>query len=371
VIELYHHSVRAGHFDEAYDLFRTRIDRETYYGFGAYHLQINLLLALFPDGENAPPRLRDEDAQARLLCDLALVLSMTGQAARTRPLWERALTIFRRLENSLAVAIGLASIADDELNAGSLRAAERNLRTRVDICHELKDEYREAVGRQELGRVLAYRGAWAESESELSSALTNAEAEGRLGDQSILWSYRALGVLLRRRTGTGEDAQAAIDCAQRALDLERENARTKNRPTVISEIRAHWLLGAARCAAGHYGEAETLLHDALQGCRRIGYAVLEADVLATLARLHAAQAADEDARRAALEALTITDRCGYALQGADTHLALAELARARGDLPTAREHAAEALRLATCDGPPDYTYKAAYHEATVLLASLA
>ena len=33
-------------------------------------------------------------------------------------------------------------------------------------------------------------------------------------------------------------------------------------------------------------------------------------------------------------------------------------------------HAREARRLATCDGPPDYTYKVAYDEAGALLKEL-
>jgi hypothetical protein len=43
---------------------------------------------------------------------------------------------------------------------------------------------------------------------------------------------------------------------------------------------------------------------------------------------------------------------------------------ARGDHPAAHHHAAEAHRLATCDGPPDYTYHAAYTESAMLLAEL-
>jgi hypothetical protein len=53
----------------------------------------------------------------------------------------------------------------------------------------------------------------------------------------------------------------------------------------------------------------------------------------------------------------------------DAHLELAKL-RLSTDRPAARHHAEEALRLATCDGPPDYTYHAAYQEALGLLAQL-
>ena len=68
------------------------------------------------------------------------------------------------------------------------------------------------------------------------------------------------------------------------------------------------------------------------------------------------------------EALFITERCGYVLQGAGAHLLLAELARARGDCEAVLRHATEAKRLATCDGPPDYTHKVAYDEACAFLA---
>jgi Flp pilus assembly protein TadD len=86
--------------------------------------------------------------------------------------------------------------------------------------------------------------------------------------------------------------------------------------------------------------------------------------------LRAATGAPDEARRLAEEALLITKRSGYVLQGADAHLELAKLALARGDKSAALEHAREARRLATCDGPPDYTYKVAYDEAGALLEQL-
>lgn len=55
------------------------------------------------------------------------------------------------------------------------------------------------------------------------------------------------------------------------------------------------------------------------------------------------------------------------MQGADAHLVLAQLALARVDRTDAKEHAQQARTLASCDGPPDYTYYAAYAEACALL----
>jgi hypothetical protein len=49
------------------------------------------------------------------------------------------------------------------------------------------------------------------------------------------------------------------------------------------------------------------------------------------------------------------------------HWLLGAAYRLNGDLAQALQHAREARRLATCDGPPDYTYKVAYDEAGALL----
>ena len=97
----------------------------------------------------------------------------------------------------------------------------------------------------------------------------------------------------------------------------------------------------------------------------------EADILIDLARLRAAAGAADEAQRLADEARVIAERGSYVLQGADAHLELARLALVRSDRRAARQHAEEARRLATCDGPPDYTYRAAYAESATLLASLA
>ena len=133
-----------------------------------------------------------------------------------------------------------------------------------------------------------------------------------------------------------------------------------------NDIRALWLMGAAHRAAGQPDEAERHLHKALERCRRANLVEMEANVLIDLARLRAAAGVMDEAQRLAQEAEVITGN-SYIVPRADAHLELAKLAFARGDKITAREHAQKAKDLATCDGPPDYTYKAAYDEAEVLL----
>jgi len=375
VIELYHHTVRAGQYDEAQTLFGDRLNALTYYQFGAYHLQIELLRALFPDGEDHPPLLKDEHAQLRVLNELANSYGQTGQPRLAVPLLERVISIGETRGNIEFVAIALINLTcAAQVPIGALRTAEANLRRSIMLAMESHDEQDEAVGHEELGRLLAYRGMWIESEAELR--LSTAYSERTEDGQGLCvdYAYRALCHLLHRRSVTAPtdlksgtaDFGSAIAFARRTLYLAEEVARTRY-PHPRDYIRAHWLLGAAYRVAGQWDEAENHLNEGLERCRRISMVDHEADILVDLARLRMATAKPQEAHRLAREALLITERSGYVLQGADTQLVLAQLAKDRGDAKLLREHAEEALRLATCDGPPAYTYKAAYDEATALL----
>jgi len=377
VIELYHHTVRAGQLDEARTLYRDRLRDPLYYQLGAYQLIIDLMRALFTDGEKYPPRLKDERAQSWTLNELANAYSLSGQPRRAVPLFEKHNSISEKLDEKKNLAIGLGNLAYGQVQIGALRVAEGNLRRCIGLSRETSEPY-EAIGRQELGRLLAYRGAYAESEVELTTALKMFEKSNDLQYQGIIHAYRALHALLRLRTAACDGSprpetatlKLALASARRALELADETARTIH-PVERDYVQAHWLLGAAHRVAGQGDEAERHLLEALERCRRINLVDSEADILIDLARLRAAAGAADEAQRLADDARFIAERCGYVLQGADAHLELARLELSRGDRHAARHHAEEARRLATCDGPPDYTYQAAYAEAGALLASLA
>ncbi len=373
LVELYHHTVRAGEFDEARTLFRDRLLHPLYYQLGAYQLVIDLMRALFPDGEDQPPRLKAQNDQGWTLNALASAYSISGQPRRAVLLFETSNGIAEMRGDTNDLAVGLGALASVALfPIGALRAAETNHRRRIALCRKTKDGFNEAVGHQELGRLLAYRGAYAESETELSNALNTFKKQKEAQAQCLYWAYRAQRELLRLRSGRKSairNPQSAVAPARRALELADEDARTTY-PVERDYLRAHWLLGAAHRVASRFDEAEHQLRDALERCRRIGAVDLEADILIDLARLGAATEAPDEAQGQAEEALDIAERSGYVLQGADAHLELAKLALARGDKSAARDHAAEARRLATCDGPPDYTYRAAYDEADALLKQL-
>jgi tetratricopeptide (TPR) repeat protein len=383
VIELYHHMVRAGNLDEARVLFRDRISQSTYYQFGAYQLRIELLDALFLDGEDKPPRLKDESAQAWTLNGLANTYALSGQPHRAVPLFEQAIKLGEAKGDKENLAIRLGNVAGmAQIHIGSLNAAERNLRRRIDLSREIADEDSEGTGHYERGRILAYAGQWEESEKAFNAGEEQKKKTHHIQGQGLIWAYRAQRFLLIAR----DDLQSSIvnlkspvECAQRALELADEQA--KDIPIPRDYVRAYWLLGSAYRANNELTLAEENLSKSLNLCRQINMVDHEANILLDLARLSfdyalcsaSGSAQDElfkDAQEKAFEALVITERSGYVLQGADVNLFLAQYAlEQEKDKVKAKAYAESALKLAYCDGPP-YYYKVAYEEAERMIARL-
>jgi tetratricopeptide (TPR) repeat protein len=412
VIELYHHTVHAGRYDEAFDLFRDRLHAPLYYRLGAYQTCIELLRALFPGagdplagtlarvaepgrarvpaapvpaGPAALPRLKKEGDQAWTLNELANSYGLCGQSRLAVPLLRQHTAIREKQGNKVNLAIGLGNLADDQLKLGELAAAEGNLRRRIELCHEIEDEFREAVGHQELGRLLTYQGAFDESEKVHQRAI---ELANRLHNQQIecvVQAYSALRALLMN------EHTIALQAARRARELAELDFPGIGK-LERDIIQAEWLLGAALVAlalaprpGGHphlpnlgdgvggeglLARAEIHLTQALTRCRRINMVDLEPDILLAWARWHEAKGHHEQAGRDAEAALTIADRCEYRLKQADCHNLLARLALGAGDRRAARHHAQTARERAWCDGPP-HCYQPALEEAERLLAAIA
>jgi tetratricopeptide (TPR) repeat protein len=362
-IELYHHTARAGLYYEAVVLFHDQLATPLYYRFGAYQTRIELLLALFPGGEDRPPRLKDENAQAWTLGVLANSYSRSGQPRRAASLFEQHNALQEKAGDKKNLATGLGNIADAQLKLGELTAAENSLRRSIALSREIKDEFWEAVGHRELGWLLAYRGAFDEAAGELDIALGLFEKRRVTQAICIVWSYRALRAMLMN------DAGAALEAAQRAFEFWKQSAK-ETYPNERDRVHVEWLWGAALVLEGKdLSGAETHLGEALTGCRRINLVEFEPDILLAWGRLLLARGDESGARAVAEEALRLAERCEFRLQEAAIHNFLARVALAARERGIARAHAESARARALCDGPP-YCYKPALDEAEGLLREL-
>ena len=359
-IELYWHTVGAGLFDAARELLNARlIPNPLYYRFGAYERVIELLRALFPEGEDQSPRLTLEGGQGWTLNALANSYSLSGQPRRAVPVFGGAADLADKLgdKGNLARALGnLSHMA--QLPLGRLQAAEGSLRRNSELCSEIAHEFGEAVGHQEVGRLLAYEGRFPEAERELETALKSFHSHGMPQSECIVYAYRGLLRLLRH------DPKAALGAV-------RESRRLADVESVEADIIwAEWLLGWVHTTLGEPAAAEPHLNEALSRCRRINLVELEPSILLAWARWHHGGGDGTQARRFAEDALRITDRCEYRLNQAEIHNFLARLALDSGKPAEARDHAQKAKDYAYCDGPPHY-YKPAHEEAERLLAQAA
>jgi tetratricopeptide (TPR) repeat protein len=249
-IELYHHLLHAGRYDEARRIFRDRIDTPTYYQFGAYDLQIDLLRGLFPDGEEHPPRLRDESDQAWTLNALANSYALSGQPRRAIPLFEMATAIYERRDEKLYLAIGLGALATFQIDVGQFRAAEANLRRSIALCQELGETYYEAIGHKELGRLLAYAGRWQEAEDALDAAMNINEPRGGVQAQGLIWAYRALLALLQSRASLASSPPPSSPLQERTAEFRRHHPDPPGRGSFLTPLCAFPPRAARQCRGG-------------------------------------------------------------------------------------------------------------------------
>jgi tetratricopeptide (TPR) repeat protein len=370
LLEAYHHTVNSGNFDEALQIMRGShlIPDDLWYRFGAYGLCIELLLQLFPDGEDMPPRLKDEADQAWTLGALANSYYMYGQPRKSIPLHERDSESRERRGDEIGPTIVLVNLAACQLAIGSIDSAESNLRRSISLSlsrgmktgiqgdfgplEKIMTETLQLGARAELGLLLAYRARFDESIAELAEALKVVENQGQTSSECVIWSFRAQRALLI------SDPLEALGSALKVRELADEKRYERSR------IRAEWLLGAAHLACSHLDEAENHLNEALSRDRRINMVDHEASILLEVAKLRHAQKHDPEALKLAIEALTIADRCEYRLQQAEIHNFLGQFYFDTNAKTKARKHAEIAKERAECG------YVPALKQAETLLAKL-
>jgi tetratricopeptide (TPR) repeat protein len=367
VIELYHHLVKAGKYDEACVLFRDRINKPTYYQLSAHQLRIELLKELFPEGEDQLPRLEKEPAQAWTLNGLANTYALSGKPARAVPLYLKQMTLQEKNDNKKSLAIGLGNVAHmAQIQVCQLSAATAHLHKHIALCRKIKDKYREAVGHQELGHVLAFQGRIKEDspcvDEELVKSTAYWEKEKDYQGLSIDWAYRSLSALVQARLAAlapGEETYwsemgiEALARAREALAFAVETIKTQF-PVPRDFVQTYWLLGEAliqcllspgavpwkpfeipfydeyfqqpkerlKLAKGEeWAAAERCLNEALRRCRKVNLVEFEPDILLAHARLLQAQKSPLAAIEKTLEeALDIAQRAGYRLHLTDLHL---------------------------------------------------
>ncbi|UCH88408.1 MAG: tetratricopeptide repeat protein [Thermoplasmata archaeon] len=340
VIELYHHTVRAGRYEEAIKMYNDRLSSPLYFMSGSYQTQIELLEAIFSEGYDNPSVELREDYIAWVYNSLANSYSLSGQPRRAIPLFKRQISIREKQGKKKSIAIGLVNLAYmAQIHIGDLEFAEKNLRQGIEIdieivnIKDLDDDY------NNLAKVLIYLGN-DECEEILEKAMNIATEYNNSQMQGIIFSYRSFLALLI------DNPDEALGCAEKAFECAKKYEREEHR-IARDFIAANWLIGASCVALRKPNKAEEPLNLAITECRKINLVQHEADILLSLAKLRFFKDKKEESLKLALEALEMADRCSYILQQADIEEFLGNFYLDRGDNEKARQYLEKCLEHCT------------------------
>ncbi len=342
-IELYDKLVGLGRYQEAFELFRDRLDDATLYRLSAAPRRLELLRALFPDGEEAPPRLEKAEDQGWTLNAMAQAYQFSGQPGAAVGLFRQGATIAEREGNKRNLGVGLRNVSDAQRLSGGLHGAERAARGSLVLTRQPGEAFREAVSLQRLGTALAARGEGGAAARALIRSSRLQEARDNRQGEGVVAAYRAELALSQGR------ATEARDLAERARALAGVWRHEHD------FIRTARLQGAAALLLDDLATAAERLHHALQRARTVELAEEELPVLVALAELHRRCGEPQIARELLEQVWEPAERGPYPLFHADALVVLAQIERDAGNTPGAIAAATRAFQLAWCDGPP-YAY---------------
>jgi tetratricopeptide (TPR) repeat protein len=196
--------------------------------------------------------------RASALGGLADLRAMEGAFDEARALVAENHAIIEEIGIPQTAAADLIAVADVEILAGDLDAAERLLREALDRLEPLHDQFSAVNAAWRLALVLLRRGR----DDEAGLLLEQASA---LDGGEYVHGWRCvLGAVLAARRGRREEAGGLLEESDRALDSLPE-----------SGTRADALLeGAGACELlGRTAEAAARLRRAADIARRLGYVV--------------------------------------------------------------------------------------------------
>jgi tetratricopeptide (TPR) repeat protein len=354
-IELYQALIGLGRYDDAWQVFRERLNTALHSLLSASQQQIGLLELLFPDGHGASPRLQSEEQKGWAIHALAEAYFYKGLPGM-------ASELFRRVLTSPACASRLVNAAWHDLSgslfhSGQLHEAERAARHSLRLSHELADLFWEAVSLGYLFHPLRARN----DEDHMRQAGTR--------------SLRLFTKLRRTRcAGVAKALLADLALRQkdftRAADLAAEAwgaAHLKRRERDF--IRAARVQGAAAFGQGHLDTAAERLQCALKRARAVEFVEEELPSLIALATLHHEKGRTDEARELLNEVWEPAEAGPYPLFHADALNLLARIEHGTGCRDAATDAAARAYRKSWCDGPP-YAYHWGLQDAKQLLAEV-
>jgi tetratricopeptide (TPR) repeat protein len=315
-----------GNSDDAELLYHDRLSTPLFEGLGGFATIVELLSPLFTHGFDRPPALLTIRAQSYATNELALALRYLGDHAQAQRLYAVVIRIDLQERDARNLGTDLENLSDGLQDVGQLATAERAFQLSLALTQEAHEQERiDAVYQYLIGQY-AVTGAWAQGET--AYAALQASPEQFVKTSAFPFIHTA-----RLRWGQGQDPGPMLG---EALRLARDNR------FLLAEREAQRLAGEVAFFRGDLPQAHEAWHATYTIAQRQGVPL--GPYLADLARLHAAQQEDGQARALLTEALALGGH-GVALAAVEVHVAFGEPAEAKLYVDTA-------YREAWANGPP-------------------
>ncbi len=342
-MELYNTLIGLGRYEDAFIVFRDRLEYATLWRLSASRQRIELLESLFPDGVEQAPRLSEPRMKGYTLNALAMGYVAIGQPGGAIPLLRRSNEIDSAQKDDKNLSVGLGNLSDALRLSGALREAESAARQALLITRTTEDRFKEGVILYLLGVALAACGIVEESDAALRRSLRIWIAQSDRQSEGVVNAY-----LAQRALWVGDFADAC-KLADRAWELAHDLKYERD------FIRAARVQGAAALGLGDFPVAEERLHHALTRARQVNLAEEELPALIALAEMRRREGRLPEARELLDDVWDGAERGPYPLENADALNVLAQIERDAGRTAQAIDAATQAYPLAWCDGPP-YAY---------------
>jgi len=381
VIKLYYRTVNAKRYEEALELFDERLVQFLSDYLGEYPLGVELLDAFNIEYKKGDRIITTINNQILMLSLYEVYKTHSGKRFELLKFLHRAYNVASQQKELKCELTCLSNIGAFSLSFGDLENSTTSLLKGLSLIEDFEYHLIEGTIRLNLGLCYLYMKEFNNSNIELFKAINifnNAfEVEKTLERKQIArikkgFSF-ALISLLKLFEG---HVSNSIKYATKAERINKKHYQ--------EHIWDYYLLGASYVATGKIRLAYQYLDKAIQGCRRINLAELEALILLELAKIYHLQKKESESLSLATEALEIANRCSYVLQQADIEQFLGEFYLDLGDTEKAGkylkdciEHCTHCLRYNEDTKDFDHVkkdekwwYKPRYEKAQELLSKL-
>lgn len=314
LFEQVYHGCAAGLYDEAFNIYKIRID-DAYltYVIGAWETDFSLVRNFFPEGDlSQMPLVSRKRDQSWLLNEAGLSLLATGRPKEAQETILVGIKMDIEDEDWENASVGYRNLADLRFRTGEMVSGLDSAYKALEMSEKARrDDY-----------IITSKGftGW------IFHLMGKTEKAGKEFREADELSIKSIGHRDYSNTGVFyADFLVSTERIDDALELTKQNLQICQKNDWLNSIsRCHRCLGAIEREKGNHKKAEKHLKEALEIARKVGMTFLEIEALLGRGRLCLDMKKYEDAICDAEQVLKICERTGFRFYEPEAEIVLSK-----------------------------------------------